>query len=98
MAVLLLSVDASYGFPGHEEKNKTLLAAHGLAWPNVLVPGGWTELEKTLNVSGYGLVLVDQDGLVRGVDLRKSELIELVGDLYAKKLSAEAKRKDRAAR
>ena len=94
VAVLLLSVDQSYGFSDLAGKNKDLLAARGLGWPNVLVPEGWRDIERVFNLSGYGLTVVDHEGIVRGVDLFRSGLLDLVSDLYAAKLTAAGKNKD----
>ena len=48
-------------------------------FPNVLLPHGFDDSQKRFNVDGYGLTLIGPDGIVRGVDIRVSEVERLLG-------------------
>ena len=48
----------------------------------MFVPGGWDEVMKKFNLSGYGLTLVDANGIVRGVSIHERELKKLLRELY----------------
>ena len=85
--MLLVSVDRSYSFDktGLSRSKKTakkIFAKLKLDWPNVFVPGGWDEVMKKFNLSGYGLTLVDANGIVRGVSIHERELKKLLRELY----------------
>lgn len=53
-----------------------------LDWPNVFIPGGWDDVMKKFNLSGYGLTLVDAGGIVRGVNIHERQLKKLLGEMY----------------
>ena len=55
-----------------------------LEWPNVVVPGGWEDVMRKFNLSGYGLTLVDAEGIVRGVSIHERELKKLLAEMYPK--------------
>jgi hypothetical protein len=86
--ILLLSVDEGYGIDG--ERDKKLLAARGIDWPNVLLPGGWAEVMKVFNCSGYGLLVVDGTGTVRGVNVYRSQLAPLISQLWVEESARRA--------
>jgi hypothetical protein len=78
--VVLLSVD-----PGYFGKNtrylsdaRRILQKQKLDWPCAFLPGGWSDTGRVFNLSGYGLVLVDAQGIVRGVNLRGDDLEKAV--------------------
>ncbi len=48
------------------------------------MPSGWAGVADKFNLGGYGLTLVDADGIVRGVDLHAKELKKLMKKLYPK--------------
>src|ERR1051326_2755141 len=75
-AVLMLSVDLGYETPMEEALagNKQRLHDQSVTWPNVLLPKGFDDTQRLLNVDGYGLTLVGPDGTVRGIDLRPEDL------------------------
>jgi hypothetical protein len=76
LAVVLLDVDPGY-FAKPEEyepRARKILARHQLDWPNAFAPNGFKDTVQTFNLSGYGNVLVDAKGIVRGVNLRGKEL------------------------
>jgi hypothetical protein len=84
LAVLLLSVDPEYFDKKKEEYEPQawkLFKKLGITWPNVWVAGGWAEMNRTFNADGYGLTLVDAQGLVRGVDLRGDEFARLAREV-----------------
>ena len=80
LAVVLLSVDPEYF--GHDPRYIAqagkILEKHKIAWPSVFLPGGWSDAGRVFNLSGYGLVLVDAQGIVRGVNLRGDDLEKAV--------------------
>jgi hypothetical protein len=85
LEVVLLSVD-----PGYFGKDKSyldnaskILKKQKVDWPNAFLPGGWSDTQRVFNLSGYGLVLVDSNGIVRGVNLRGGELESAVAAALA---------------
>ena len=84
LAVLLLSVDPEY-FQSKAEKYAPLAEKiyqrMKLDWPNVWVPGGWGEMMRVLNATGYGKILVDAHGVVRGLNLHGKELEQRVREV-----------------
>lgn len=78
--VLLLSVDAERNFCGENpaDADRKSLKEVGVDWENVLVPGGFETLLRRYNLDGYGLVLIDPNGIVRGVNLRADEVKKLI--------------------
>ena len=72
----------------YEPQAKKLFKKLDLTWPNVWVGGGWGEMNRTFNADGYGTILVDAQGIVRGINLHGDELArrvrEITGDKPAK--------------
>jgi thiol-disulfide isomerase/thioredoxin len=92
LEVLLISIDRSYSFDksrlGRANKQaKKIFAKLKIDWTNVFAPGGWDEVTKTFNLSGYGLTLVDGDGIVRGAGIGEAQLKKLMTELYPKESS-----------
>lgn len=79
LAVLMLSVDEAYGTPTQEaiEGNRAVLREHQITWQNVVVPGGWEEMEKRFGIDGYGITYVDAKGNLIGMDLTP-EMIDVL--------------------
>jgi hypothetical protein len=78
--VVLLDVDPQY-FKKPEEylpQAKKILGRHKLTWPNALAPKGFDDTAHAFNLSGYGVVVVDAKGIVRGVNLHGKELERLI--------------------
>ena len=76
LEVVLLSVD-----PGYFGENKNyvsqaekILKRHKADWPSAFLPGGWNDCARTFNINGYGLILVDAQGMVRAINPRGTEL------------------------
>jgi hypothetical protein len=91
LEVVLLSVD-----PGYFGKDKSYLGSASkilkkqkVDWRCAFLPGGWSDTRQVFNLSGYGLVLVDAKGTVRGVNLRGEGLERAVADTVGKKQSGE---------
>lgn len=79
LAVLLLSIDQKYSFgrdPADEDRQA--LKEVDVDWDNVLVPGGFDTLLAKYNLDGYGLTLIDPDGIVRGADIRAQSIEPLL--------------------
>ena len=80
LAVVLIDVDPGF-FKSPEQylpKAKTVLARRKLDWPNALARNGFNDTVRTFNVSGYGNIVVDAQGIVRGVNLHGKELEDVV--------------------
>jgi hypothetical protein len=78
--VALIDVDPEY-FENQQQyltQAKRILDKHKLDWPNVLAPNGFNDVVRTFNVSGYGNIVVDASGIVRGINVHGNELERLV--------------------
>jgi hypothetical protein len=86
--VVLLSVDSSYGqtVSSATQEVKDCLKQHGIDWPAVVEPEGWTGVGQRLNVDGYSLVFIDTQGIVQGVDLRAAQVKPLLEKALSVKL------------
>ena len=84
LAVLLLSVDKDYlnfGLQSQQVTDRCQSVLKRLkvpAWPNVLMPDGFTTSESLFNLGSYGLTLIDPNGIVRGADLHAEEVEPLM--------------------
>jgi hypothetical protein len=74
--VVLLSVDPGYfgNDKSYLDSASKILKKQKLVWPCAFLPSGWSDTQRVFNLSGYGLVVVDATGIVRGVNLRGHEL------------------------
>jgi hypothetical protein len=78
-----MDVDPGF-FAEHEEhlrRATNLLARLKLDWPNAIVPNGFKDTMRSFNLSGYGNIIVDAAGIVRGVDLHGEDLQHLLDEL-----------------
>lgn len=81
--VLMVSVDRSYGdLPKAREKAVRIFEKQKVAWSSSFDPDGWAGVSRTLNGSGYGLILVGPDGIVRGVGIRQAEAKKLLAGIF----------------
>ena len=83
LAVVLIDVDPGY-FSKPEEhlpQARKILARHKLDWPNAIAPNGFKDTVHAFNLSGYGNVIVDAKGIVRGVNLHEKELARLLEEV-----------------
>lgn len=69
----------------YEPQAKKLFKKLDLSWPNVWVAGGWGEMNRTFNADGYGNILVDGKGIVRGVNLHGEEFVRRVLEITGTK-------------
>ena len=96
VAVLLIDIDESYS--GKSPKNvssaRKVLSRSKVDWPNAIIPDGWVTALKTFNSSGYGTIVVDRTGIVRGINVHGKEFEALVAKCLDSK-SAELKLKDK---
>ncbi|HEY9713743.1 MAG TPA: hypothetical protein V6C72_09745 [Chroococcales cyanobacterium] len=78
MEVLLLSVDLDYGEDksAAEDGNSRCLVQQNVTWPNVLLPGGFDPIRERFNFDGYGLIVIDANGIVRAINPRGDDLEE----------------------
>jgi hypothetical protein len=80
LAVALIDVDPEY-FPDRKQylpQAKKILEKHKLDWPNALAANGFSDTVRAFNISGYGNILVDNKGIVRGVNVHGKALERLV--------------------
>jgi hypothetical protein len=95
LAILLLSVDPEY-FPkddSYKAKARKIYETKKVDWPNVFLVKGWTDVVRTFNAPGYGNILVDGKGIVRGVNLHGKDLENLVRQVISDKSNAAEKLK-----
>jgi hypothetical protein len=80
LAVVLIDVDPGYGFKPeqYQPRAKKILARHKLDWPNAIAPNGFKDTVRAFNLSGYSNVIVDDKGIVRGVNLHGKDLERLL--------------------
>jgi hypothetical protein len=87
LAVALIDVDPGY-FDKQElylPQAKKILDKQKLSWPNALAAKGFTDTVRTFNVSGYGTIVVDGKGIVRGVNVHGKELERLIETIMGAK-------------
>jgi hypothetical protein len=87
LAVVLLDVDSEF-FSKPEQyqpQARKILARHKLDWPNAIAPNGFKDTVRAFNLSGYGNVIVDAKGIVRGVNLHGEELERLLEKIIKEK-------------
>lgn len=92
--MVLVTVDPSYHEKPEEylPKCKKVLDKHKLTWPNAIAPKGWDDTTRIFNMSGYGKMVVDNKGIVRGIDVHGKELEKLVTALVEGKDEEPAKK------
>ncbi|HUN82209.1 MAG TPA: hypothetical protein VMV81_11950 [Phycisphaerae bacterium] len=61
------------------KKAEQIFSKFKITWPNVWLPDGWNYAQKRFNSSLYGLTLVDERGIVRGIRVRPQEIKRLLG-------------------
>jgi len=84
---VLVDVDGAYYSKPDDyvPQSKKILGRHKLDWPNVIAPNGFNDTVRTFNLSGYNNVLVDAQGIVRGVNLHGQALDEAVDKILQEK-------------
>lgn len=80
--MLLVSIDASYNatlrIPETTRKRAdSILEKSSIRWINVFAPEGWVDVLHRFNVSGYGSIFVDADGIVRGIGIHAKDAEKL---------------------
>ena len=87
LAIVLLDVD-----PGFFQKPemylpqaRKVLERHKLDWPNAIATRGFEDTVHAFNLSGYGNIVVDAKGIVRGVNLHGKQLERLVESMMGAK-------------
>jgi hypothetical protein len=87
LAVVLIDVDP--GYFGKQEKYlteaKEILEKYKVDWPNAIAEKGFHDMVHAFNLSGYGNVVVDGKGIVRGVNVHGKELERLVEEIMGTK-------------
>jgi len=61
-----------------KSKAADILKKHKIAWPNAFDPDGWNGVMRRFNLSGYGLTLVDKEGIVRGIHVHARDVERLL--------------------
>jgi hypothetical protein len=85
--VLLLSVDGGHHAPINEvlRDNKEELKSQGVNWPNVVMPHGFDDSRRLFNADGYGLTLIDPDGIVRDIHAFPEDLEPKLKEIFNKR-------------
>jgi hypothetical protein len=94
LAVVLLDVDPEY-FKKTEDylpRARKILERQKLSWPNALAPKGFQDTVRVFNLSGYGNIVVDARGVVRGVNVHGKELERLLEEVVAGKKADKPRR------
>ena len=94
LAVILIDVDPDY-YPKPEQylpKAQKILEKHKLKWPNAMAPKGFHDVVHAFNLSGYGNIVVDAKGIVRGVNLHGNALEHLVEEVMGAKHAGTSKK------
>jgi hypothetical protein len=87
LEVVLLDVDPEY-FEKPDQylpRARKILERQKVSWPNALAPKGFQDTVRVFNLSGYGNVVVDAKGVVRGVNVHGKELERLLEEVVAGK-------------
>jgi hypothetical protein len=97
LAVVLIDVDPGYGGKPEEylPQAKKILEKRKLDWPNAIAPNGFNDTVRFFNVSGYGNIVVDAKGIVRGVNLHGEALERMVETIIDGKKAEKPGRKVR---
>lgn len=87
MTVALIDVDPEYyeSKKDYLPKAKSILERLKLEWPNALAENGFNDVKHAFNASGYGNIVVDAKGVVRGINVHGTELERLVADMMSEK-------------
>ena len=81
--MILIDVDPGY-FEKPEDylpQAKKILERQKLDWPNAIASNGFDDTIRAFNLSGYGNIVVDAKGIVRGVNLHDKKLEHLVEEI-----------------
>jgi len=84
LVVVLLNVDPDPAYGKDDRylaRTKSIFEKLKIDWPNVFLSGGWNDVMHAFNVGGYGTIVVDARGVVRGTNLHGLALERLVGKL-----------------
>jgi hypothetical protein len=83
LAVVLIDVDPEYSDKQERylPQAKKILERHELDWPNVIAEKGFHDTVHAFNLSGYGNIVVDGNGIARGVNAHGNELERLVEEI-----------------
>ena len=81
LAVVLLSVDATYMIDkkSYASSSAKIFQRNKIDWPSIYLAEGWNDAARAFNLNGYGLVLVDAQGLVRKINPHGDEIESAVG-------------------
>lgn len=63
-----------------------------MKWPNAIAPNGFNDTIRSFNLSGYGNIVVDAKGVVRGVNLHGNELERRIEEIIEGKKPAKPER------
>jgi hypothetical protein len=87
LTVALIDVDPEYyeGRTDYLPKAKQIMDRLKLDWPNALAQNGFNDVKRAFNASGYGNIVVDAKGIVRGINVHDTELERLVETMLTEK-------------
>ncbi len=66
----------------YQSKSKTIFDKLDIDWPAVLDPDGWDGVMHKFNFTWFGLVVVDTEGVVRGIGVHGEQLSKLMQQIY----------------
>jgi len=78
--VILINVDPGYEMKPEDylPKSEKIFKKLKLSWPNAIAERGFSDTVQAFNQSGYGNIIVDAKGIVRGVNVHGPDLEKLV--------------------
>ncbi len=97
--MVLLDVDPEF-FAKPDDylpRARKILERQKVNWPNAIAPKGFQDTVRAFNLSGYGNVIVDAKGIVRGVNVHGKELERLLDEVAGGK-KADPPRQERRPR
>ena len=92
--MVLLDVDPEFFGKADDylPRARKILERQKLSWPNAIAPKGLQDTVRVFNLSGYGNVVVDAQGVVRGVNVHGKELERLLEEVAAGKRAEKPRR------
>ena len=92
--MVLLDVDPEFFGKSDDylPRARNILGRQKLTWPNAIAPKGFQDTVRVFNLSGYGNVVVDAKGVVRGVNVHGKELERLLEEVVAGKRAEKPRR------
>jgi hypothetical protein len=94
LPVVLINVDSGY-FANQEEflpQAKKILNKQNVDWPNAITSAGFNDVFHVFNLSGYGNIVVDAKGIVRGVNVAGTALENLIEEIIVSEKTGDCRK------